>query len=289
MNDTLWRMLCLTTCCPIARVIIKMLVLFAVLASTPIIIFNILVSAIVRIFSKPLSIRISSFIPLYLWSWFHIIFKLSFKVSIPKVTEGNAIVISNHISAGDFLFVNALNKYLFKDAKYAIKQSLRLLPIFYQGSLLAKFLIIKRNFESDKESITNYFKEMNLFKIPCWFVLFPEGHRFSAQRAMESQEFCKNRGIAPFKHVLCPRYKGFDLIMKSINEQYITKLVDLTIFIEDDVPSLARLLFSSTVYTCKCDVKMIDIKDVGNPKVFLEQAFRRKDELIEKWRSEKRK
>lgn len=272
----------------IPRIIIKLLVLLTLCALVPFIILVILLAGIIRPVSYPLSVRVSSVLPLVIWSLFHVLFKLSIRVAtpLPSVPDGNAILISNHIGAADFIFVNALNEHRFKDAKYAIKHSLRFFPVFYQGCQLVDFLVIHRSFDLDRSRITEYFKRLIRHAIPCWFVIYSEGHRATPERLSESATFCKERGIPPFRHVLCPRYKGFDLLVQSVRNSHFKLLVDMTLYCEGDPPSIGQLLFGGNIHSFKCDVRTVPLENIAEPMQFLMEAFRRKDSLIDEWKGE---
>lgn len=234
--------------------------------------------------NKKLSIRIASITSYLSWSIFDLSLKLSSKITIPEIPKDSFLVISNHISSGDFMLVNAINKHLFKDSKYTIKQSLRAIPIFYQGCVLLNFLVLKRNFEMDRPAIEVYLDNLKRMKMPLWFVLFVEGHRFTEERKKESDRFCSERNIEPYKNVLCPRVKGFELIADKLRGSYIKKVLDLTFYCKNP-PTLTDVLFSGKVFDIKVDVRIVDLEDIKNPAAFLEESFRRKDKLIDEWKN----
>lgn len=147
------------------------------------------------------------------------------------------------------------------------------------------FLVINRSFEKDKQNIERYFESLMKLHTPFWFVIYCEGHRITEERIIESQKFCSERGIKPYTNVLCPRYKGFDLIVKSIKDSHIKKLLDLTFYCTRGAgPSLCEIFFSGEVFEYKNDFRIIDIEDIQEPVAFLEQAFRRKDGIIGGWK-----
>ncbi len=268
----------------VVRILIKFLMLCLIVIYLPFLILTLILSAIALPFSKKFSITIASSAPLILWSIFNIIFRLSFDIKIPEVPKGNAIVISNHLFAGDFMFINAINKHTFKNAKYAIKKSLQFFPIFYQGCVLTNFLIIKRNYEEDHENILRYFRTMRNIDISYWFVLFPEGHRLTPQRLAESREFSKSRGLDILEHVLLPRVKGFSLIAKTIDTNHVPMLLDFTMFCYGEIPTFTKVLLTGHVYKYNCDLRIVKTKSIGDPVIFLLDAFKRKDLLISNWK-----
>lgn len=212
----------------------------------------------------------------------HIDNTLSFNSSIiDDIKNDNYLVIANHIGATDFLLINAINKYNFRHAKYAIKNGLKYFPIFFQGCQLCDFLIINRSFEKDKLNIEKYFREL---ASSFWFIIYCEGHRMTDKRREESRKFCMERGITPYNNVLCPRYKGFDLIVKTNSR--IKNLLDLTFYCEN-VPTLTDIFLSGKVFDYKCNYRIIPMDEIVDPVTFLTDAFRRKDDIIQDWKDVK--
>lgn len=268
----------------ILRVFTKILLLSTLLPITFISIIIIFISLITRIFSHRLSVKVATVNSLIIWTVFDLIFKISFNFKVPEIPKDNFIVISNHIGSADFMLINGLNKHHFKDSKYTIKQSLWKIPIFYQGCILLDFLILRRSFDKDKAVIKEFMEKLKGSAIPAWFVLFVEGHRFTEARKVDSDKFCRERGIEPFKNTLCPRVKGFELIFENLKDSYIKKVLDVTFYCNNNL-TFFNILFSGCVYDLKCDVRTVDLNDIKNPSVFLFDAFRRKDELIDKWKN----
>jgi len=308
------------------------------------------ISFLIRPVNPKFSIKIATINSHVLWGLFDYAFKLSInKQTLDKIYKHsfnkNYLVISNHTSSIDFMILNALNKQNYKHNKYAVKP-LWFIPLFYQGMRLLEFLVLKRNFEIDKESIKKYIKKMIKLKVPMWFIIFPEGHRITLEHQKESYEFCRGRGIEPYCNVLSPRYKGFDILTrglqgddmnrnigeggsvekvnrnrenvekvnrngknvnrngKNVNrrgenaytksknvhrldqEGYVKEVLDLTIYWKGEVPSLFDMMLKTKRYELKYDVRVVPIREIQNPKEFLEGAFRRKDEMIRRWKLE---
>lgn len=134
------------------------------------------------------------------------------------IPKDSYLVIANHLGATDFMLINEINTHYFRKAKHAFKSSLMLIPVFYQCCVMAYYLVLHRSIERDRINILNYFNNLKAL-IPVWFVFFPEGHRITKSRIIESKAYCTKIGITPFKHVLCPRYKGFALIHSSLTNK----------------------------------------------------------------------
>lgn len=248
---------------------------------------TVIVAGCIRPFSRSLSRRIAAIMPLMIWSVCHMVFRLTIKMELPPVPTDSSLVLTNHIGAADFMVVNALNTHHFTEAKYVFKHSLCFFPVFYQGCLLADFLVLRRSFEQDKNRIAEYIRDIISRRAPLWLVIFCEGHRITPERLQASREFCASRDIPPFNNVLCPRYKGFDVIVQNLHGSHVKNIIDLTFYaVGGTAPSLVEVFFSGKVFEYKCDLRVVPMEDVHDPVSFLEQAFRRKDTIIEKWKEE---
>lgn len=235
-------------------------------------------------FSLRLQIQIAKIVCYTTWSILNIIFGLTCSIEEKSIPKGNYVVISNHINAIDFVLINRLNKYNFSDAKYAFKRSLICIPIFYQTCVLLKFLVLYRNFETDRCFIEKHINDLKKYLIPVWFILFCEGTRFTRKKHQESVKFCKEKGITPFTNVLCPRHKGFSILIDNLRNSYIKKVLDLTFYCKDETFSLYNMLFTAKKYNFKMDYRLVDIDSIHDTKEFLEESFRRKDRIINDWK-----
>lgn len=239
-----------------------------------------------RPFNRRASNAIATITSYTSWTIMDWIFRTSATMEVPDIPKGNYLVVSNHISALDFVLINRVNKHMFPHSKYAFKKSLRYVPIFYQGFLALNYLILERNFEKDRNNIVEYVHDLKKYRYPIWFVLFCEGCRFSKMKKELSDKFCRERGIAPFVNVLAPRYKGFSTIKEEFVGSYVDKVLDLTFYCNRKHFSIYNLLFTSQTYEFKCDARIISINEIEESEEFLLDSFRRKDRLIESWKNE---
>lgn len=247
---------------------------------TAILIFAYLISFI----SKRFANSIGGFLGFSLWSICNLIFKLSSKLTIPNIPKNNYIVVSNHISAMDFMLVNTVNTYNLSDSKYCFKKSLLfIIPIFFPWSQACNQIVLTRAYEEDKKIIEKFAKTMSKYKFPAWIVLFCEGTRFTETKKKMSDEFCEGLGIEPFRNVLCPRYKGFTMLYRSLKDSHIGKVLDLTFYCKDKSLSLINVLFTGEIYEILCDFRIVDFKAIDKPEEFIIDAYRRKDDLIDQW------
>lgn len=270
----------------ISRVVLKLLlVIFFLTAFIPcsaICILGYLISFI----NEKVGYFLQSFVAYTLWSIFHCIFKLSCKMKDPDVPINNYLVISNHLSAADFMLINAVNKHMLAHNKYSFKRSLQfLIPIFYPWAKSSNQLVLTRNFEKDKNSIMNFVRTMTKNKLSAWIILYCEGTRFTAAKKNQSDAFCTSKGIEPFRNVLCPRHRGFNMLFDGLKGSQFKKILDLTFYSEEDGFSLCNVLFTSKIFHIDCDARIVDMTSVEHPENFLMETFRRKDNLIDSWKN----
>lgn len=267
----------------ILKLILLIPILISILLSAPII----LISYFAGLFNRKLSNSIATFSALIFWTSIGWTFSLSCNIEKPNIPNDDYLVISNHISAADFVLINSINKYKFQHSKYAFKRILKFVPIFYQGFIASRYLVLSRSFEKDRENIINHFQDIKKHKYPMWFILFSEGHRFTRKFKIDCDKFCAEKEISPFKNVLVPRSKGFSLICNELRDSYVKNVLDLTFYCDKEGLSIGSILFGLDCYNIRCDARIVPIEDIENPEKFIMDAFRRKDLLIEEWKKDK--
>lgn len=261
--------------------VLLIILIISLLLSTPII----LLSFLLRPFCRKKANHIATISSYIIWTVLHWMFMQTARIKAPEIPEDNYLVISNHTSAIDFAFINSVNKHRFSHSKYAFKKTLRFVPLFYQAFLALNYLVLSRSFEQDQKRIHEYVKELKKYNYPVWFVLFCEGTRFKKEKLDASNEFCRKRGIEPFRNVLMPRHKGFSIIHRELRGSQIKKVLDLTFYVEKGHIGLMDLLFSGKVYNLRCDARVVDLDQIEDGEKFIVESFRRKDELIENWKN----
>ncbi|KAL6121562.1 hypothetical protein NUSPORA_01508 [Nucleospora cyclopteri] len=192
---------------------------------------------------------------------------------VGSVSKYRNIIISNHSSVIDILILNNLFNCS-KKLKYIYKKELRYIPIFGQIVYLVEFLKLSRNYKEDKQAINEFIERIKL--IPIYLIMFVEGTRITNENKKESTKFCISKGITPFNNVLCPRYKGFELLT---SKKVFNNVIDVTV-IYDTIPSLIYFIFSPNKFNIQVFCKTYKINQVKDSKEFLMERFREKDELI---------
>lgn len=123
----------------------------------------------------------------------------------------NAIVISNHLSFGDFFLIHhfAIRQRMLPFCRYFAKDSLKYIPVFGWGMYLMDCVLLKRDWSKDRERINKTFHNLLSHRFPVWIVSYVEGSRYSEAKARKSLEYTQKMNFAPLQHLLFPRTKGF--------------------------------------------------------------------------------
>lgn len=153
------------------------------------------------------------------------------------------------------------------------------------GMVFLKMVFLKRNWDSDKERIMATFKTLRDSCIPVWLTSFLEGTRITPEKAKESVEFAKSRGLPEFKHVMVPRTKGFIAMLKGLRGSQIEYLYDFTFGYVDGVFSFKDFLGKNLRGVKLCiNVRRIPIASLPEDDTELANwciaAFERKENLL---------
>ena len=142
--------------------------------------------------------------------------------------DESALFLMNHRSSIDYLFfISLISKYGDPEKiKIVMKSILRFFPGLGWGCYLDDFPFLKRDYSSDKEYLNNLGRKLNDSNL----LIFPEGTRYSLEKAISSNNFSKSKGYPQYKNVLLPKTKGSYLIFKTMLEnKNIDAIYDLTI------------------------------------------------------------
>jgi len=99
-----------------------------------------------------------------------------------KVPHDNRVLIScNHRTEVDWMYIwdLAIRKGKIGYCKYAVKSSVRNVPIFGWAFWVFEFLMLERKWDVDKPVIESYLKNFMDPADPLWLVIFPEGTDFT--------------------------------------------------------------------------------------------------------------
>ncbi|AFN83930.1 putative 1-acyl-SN-glycerol-3-phosphate [Encephalitozoon romaleae SJ-2008] len=144
------------------------------------------------------------------------------------------VVISNHLTEYDWLFVCCVLHYLkrFEDLCIILKMSLRNIPLLGYGMKFFQFIFLNRKVSKDREIImsgASRLKKEGKYDL----LLFPEGtyidkcsHPKSHKWSVEANVEVEGKGFDP-EEVLIPRTTGFKILRENIRDD-MEGVIDLT-------------------------------------------------------------
>ncbi|MEN2500396.1 MAG: hypothetical protein MHMPM18_004557 [Marteilia pararefringens] len=86
--------------------------------------------------------------------------------------------------------------------------------------MLNNYCFLNRNWNADKEILTNYFKDPNLPK-NIIFCIYPEGCIFDGKNIDRSKKFQVEHGLLPLKHLLYPKHRGLMFALKGMYDDLL--------------------------------------------------------------------
>lgn len=151
------------------------------------------------------------------------------------------MIISNHISEIDYIYILCLQSFKDQFCKLTIvlKNSLRY--IFFSlgwACWLNDFIFVKRHFEKDKNYINRKLNNLDDKNV----LIFPEGTIYCDSTYIKNIKYCKDNNIKPLYYLLNPKYKGIELIKKHTKN----KVYDMTIQY-DTMPYIDRPVSEYTI------------------------------------------
>lgn len=142
-----------------------------------------------------------------------------------------SVILSNHRGDLDWLIGLMVedNGGGLGCCKAIVKRELIFLPLFGFSWWAADFICINRNWQTDRRRLDAGFKRQHDYSrwaIPYTLTIFPEGTRLTEAKLVDSQEYCKSKGLPVLNHSLCPRAKG---LWSAINSMRLDNVYDITV------------------------------------------------------------
>ncbi|KAL2613654.1 hypothetical protein R1flu_025346 [Riccia fluitans] len=197
-----------------------------------------------------------------------------------------AMVMCNHRTEVDWMYTwnLALRKNQIGFTKYALKSSVRNVPLFGWAFHVLEFLPLDRKWELDAPVIESYLRSFADPEDPFWFVLFPEGTDFTEEKLAKGNVYARQLGLrGDLHHVLLPRTKGFMACLPLLTNSVIA-VYDLTIAYKYRCPLFIDNLFGIDPAEVHIHIRRIPIKDIPTSEEeassWLYDAFYKKDSLM---------
>ncbi|KAJ8904662.1 hypothetical protein NDN08_001180 [Rhodosorus marinus] len=169
--------------------------------------------------------------------------------------DSKVLIVVNHGTdmdwAGGLSYLARLGEPFPGGAKAIAKDTLMYIPIFGWLTYFLEFMYVKRDWESDKKTLTKQANQLGTSRLPFYLCLFPEGTRKTPKKHAQSQEFCKKNGYPVLNNLLYPRFKAFTLIAMTMRDQ-IDGVIDATFAFEGEHPNMSKSL--SRKLSCRCNL-----------------------------------
>lgn len=209
---------------------------------------------------------------------------ISFKSYGDRIDPGRShLTVINHRSNVDWLlglaYVARFGYPYPGNAKSVVKASLGKVPIFGNILRFAEFAFLTRSWATDKDKFFKALASMGTYSDtgdPLWFVLYPEGTRFTKEKQQYSEAYAATKQLTPTTHVLFPRYKAFTAIVSALREKF-DGVIDATFMFEGEEPAITQTLAGNASTVVHVHVKYYPMKDLPEREEDLEKW------LLERW------
>ncbi|EGD82607.1 hypothetical protein PTSG_03262 [Salpingoeca rosetta] len=144
--------------------------------------------------------------------------------------DENQLCICNHQSDVDWLTITAALRPANCDGRCAfiLKNTLKYVPMFGWFWWMSGFVYVRKSWQKDEPRIKRKLTEIAESGQNYSLIIFPEGTRYTPQKAKESLAFAHSRGLPETQHVLTPRSKGFIAAVQSLGTS-LDSVYDMTI------------------------------------------------------------
>ena len=178
------------------------------------------------------------------------------------IPNENALLIVNSTHLTDFLPIVLQSPRCGRIGamRFFMSEEISKIPLVGFGFYMMDSIYLKRNFRDDKPFILNTFKRFRNKYYPFWLTYFPEGKTCTPKRLKESQEYCKQRNIPHFNHLLHPRPSPFIVTIQQLRN-VIPYVYDVTLGYPQP-SSLACIFFPGEGVPIHMNIKRIDVSTI---------------------------
>lgn len=201
----------------------------------------------------------------------------------PIDPKKSCLILVNHRSDLDWLLGLAYIAHFGVpypgNAKSVVKASIRKVPLF--GSILsyAEFLFLARDWATDREQFLKALMSLRSYGksgAPLWFVLYPEGTRFTEEKREYSRAFAERSNLRPHELVLFPRFKAFTAIVSTLRDEF-DGIIDATFMFEGEQPTVKAAFAGTASTVVHTHTRYYPMKDIPECEEQLEKW------LLERW------
>lgn len=157
---------------------------------------------------------------------------IKFRVSGDKFVRGeSSLIIMNHRTQFDWMWLwPVLYHYArLRSIKIVLKQPLKWVPGFGWALQSAGFMFLRRNWESDQDTIGLILDYYENVESPLSTLIFPEGTCLDSEGIEKSNRYADKNNKPRYKYCLHPREKGFQFLLSELKKRkLITHVHNIT-------------------------------------------------------------
>mmetsp|Transcript_40706 Transcript_40706/g.100026 ORF Transcript_40706/g.100026 Transcript_40706/m.100026 type:complete len:373 (+) Transcript_40706:341-1459(+) len=204
----------------------------------------------------------------------------------PVPAGETALGLLNHKSDIDWVigFAFCGRKCILGALKVIVKTGHKMIPIFGVMEQFVEFIFVNRDWQRDRHSLDMGLKNLATYPKPFWFIVFPEGTRFTQAKKQDNQEWSKENGKPVLNHLLWPRTKAFLMTVELLGET-IDFVYDATIVFDKDVSFFDMLKGNGNTsvhfHVRRFPMAALSKMSHSELEAWLEQQWVEKDALLE--------
>lgn len=200
--------------------------------------------------------------------------------------EDRVMLMCNHRTEVDWMYIwnLAIRKGKLGYCKYAVKSSVKNLPLFGWAFYVFEFLMLDRKWEVDEPTIKSYLDSFQDQRDPLWLVIFPEGTDFSEEKRDKGNAYAReNFGTPELFNVLQPRTRGFVTCLSQLRDS-LDAVYDLTIGYKERCPLFINNLYGTDPSEVHMHIRRIPISEIPESEEemnkWLFDLFHKKDQML---------
>ncbi|XP_041980217.1 lysocardiolipin acyltransferase 1-like [Aricia agestis] len=139
------------------------------------------------------------------------------------ICKGNA-----KASTAEKGFLNAISRGKSK-IKYVLKDEIKCIPGMGWIMQLNYFLYVKRNWQEDQLSLSQFVDYYSKLRYNVRVVLFPEGTDLSEENKRRSEKFAASKQLPTYEYVLHPRTTGYVALVSRLRAAGLASVYDVTV------------------------------------------------------------
>ncbi|KAG0590428.1 hypothetical protein M758_1G106700 [Ceratodon purpureus] len=199
--------------------------------------------------------------------------------------EDRVMIMCNHRTEVDWMYIwnLAIRKGKIGFCKYAVKDSVKNLPLFGWAFYVFEFLMLHRQWEVDAPVIKSYLDSFQDKRDPLWLIVFPEGTDFTEEKRDKGNAYARENGYPELVNVLQPRTRGFVTCLSQLRGS-LDAVYDLTIGYTKRCPLFINNLYGTDPTEVHIHVRRIPISEIPESEdgmsKWLYDIFLQKDQML---------